>query len=185
MADMGWLGLRVPEDAGGSGLGMAEYVALAEALGAGLVPEPFAPGIMAATLLPRPAVLDGSQIVLPAWQEAPDSLTPGSGTVLAGGKVTGTKLFVSMAGGAHAFLVAAPQGLALVDAHATGVTIELAATQDGGSYGTIHFQDAPAEPVAGDPADAIEEATLAPAAARRGIMKRCFALTWASMGTGK
>ncbi len=185
LADMGWLGLRVSEEMGGSGLGMAEYCALAEALGGGLVPEPFISGIMAVSLLPRPAMLDGSQIVLPAWQEAADTLQPGGETVLAGGRVSGTKLFVPMAAGADAFLVATQQGLALVDASAPGVTVELAATQDGGSYGTICFKDAPAEAVPGDPADAIEEATLATAASLLGIMENCFALTLDYMRTRK
>src|SRR5690242_8032933 len=40
MAEMGWLMLRLPEAAGGLGLGMAEYCALTQELGAGLVPEP-------------------------------------------------------------------------------------------------------------------------------------------------
>ena len=38
MAEMGWLGLLVPEAAGGAGLGMLEACALAEALAEGLVP---------------------------------------------------------------------------------------------------------------------------------------------------
>ena len=156
MAEMGWLGLRVPEADGGSGLGMAELCALAETLGGGLAPEPFVPGVMAATLLPRPAVLDGTQIVLPAWQEAPDTLEIGPGTAIAGDRVTGAKLFVPMAAGADAFLVCTPGGLALVDAHAPGVTIDLAATQDGGSFGTIRFENAPAEALPGDPAAVIE-----------------------------
>jgi alkylation response protein AidB-like acyl-CoA dehydrogenase len=185
MADMGWLGLRVPEAEGGSGLGMAELCALAEKLGGGLTPEPFVQGVMAATLLPRPAVLDGSQIVLPAWQEAPDTLTPGRETLLAGGTITGQKLFVPMAAGADAFLVCTASGMALVDAHAPGVTIESAATQDGGSFGTISFDNAAAEPVPGDPADVIEEATLATAATLLGVMESCFALTLDYLRTRK
>lgn len=185
MADMGWLGLRVAEADGGSGLGMAEFCALAETLGGGLSPEPFVPGVMAASLLPRPEILDGTQIVLPAWQEQPDTLGCGHATTLADGRVTGTKLFVPVASGADAFLVCTAQGMALVDAHATGVTIDLAATQDGGSFGTIRFDNAPAEPVPGDPADAIEEATLASAATLLGIMERCFALTLDFMRTRK
>ena len=40
MADLGWLGLRLPETAGGMGLGMAATCTLACELGAALVPEP-------------------------------------------------------------------------------------------------------------------------------------------------
>ena len=99
--------------------------------------------------------------------------------------MSGTKLFVPMAGGADAFLVCTPDGLALVDARASGVSVALAATQDGGSYGTVHFDNAAAEPVPGDPADAIEEATLATAASLLGLMEQCFALTLDYMRTRK
>ena len=77
MCDMGWLGLRVAEDNGGSGLGVRELCGLAEELGAGLVPEPLIPAAMAAALLPPDhlaEVLSGDRIVLPAWQEQPNSL---------------------------------------------------------------------------------------------------------------
>jgi len=40
MCEMGWLGLRVAEERGGVGLGLSAYCALAEELGAALVPEP-------------------------------------------------------------------------------------------------------------------------------------------------
>ena len=177
MGEMGWIGLRVPEAEGGSGLGMAELCALAEALGAGLAPEPIVPGVLAACLLPRAEVLAGERIVLPAWQERADTLDVGCGTTLAAGRVSGTKLFVPMAGGADAFLVFAQGGLALVEARAPGVAVGLAATQDGGTFGTVRFDGAPAEPVPGDPALPIEEATLATAAMLLGLMEGCFALT--------
>ena len=89
---MGWLGLPLPEDAGGSGLGMREFCGLAEELGAGLVPEPLIPAAMAAVLLPPDhlaPVLAGERIVLPAWQEKPNSLALAGNTVLREGGWTG------------------------------------------------------------------------------------------------
>src|ERR1700740_1627509 len=77
MCQMGWLGLLLPEDAGGSGLGMREFCALMEELGASLMPEPLIGASMAARLLPEahlPEVLAGDRIVLAAWQEQPHSL---------------------------------------------------------------------------------------------------------------
>jgi len=120
MCQMGWLGLMIPEDAGGSGLGMREFCALTEELGASLMPEPLIGAAMAARLLPQSHlsdVLGGERVVLPAWQEQPHSLEPAAGgTHAANGKVTGKKVFVSMAAGADAFLVTTPEGLALVNA---------------------------------------------------------------------
>ena len=40
MAEMGWIGLRLPEEQGGVGMGLRESLALQEELGRGLVPEP-------------------------------------------------------------------------------------------------------------------------------------------------
>ena len=81
---MGWIGLRVPEAAGGAGLGMGEFCALAEEMGAGLVPEPLITGAMAARLLGDavpPALLDGTKIIIPAWQERADTVDPAAETV--------------------------------------------------------------------------------------------------------
>src|SRR5258708_51026 len=90
MCQMGWLGLMIPEDAGGSGLGMREFCALTEELGASLVPEPLIGAAMAARLLPQAHLSDlltGDRIVLPAWQEQPHSLeTAGGGTKAGNGK---------------------------------------------------------------------------------------------------
>jgi alkylation response protein AidB-like acyl-CoA dehydrogenase len=51
MGEMGWIGLRVPEAQGGAGLGLGEACALAEELGAALVPEPLIPAMLSASLL--------------------------------------------------------------------------------------------------------------------------------------
>jgi alkylation response protein AidB-like acyl-CoA dehydrogenase len=69
MCGMGWLGLMIPEDAGGSGLRLRAFRRLAEELGASLVPEPLIGAAMAAGLLPEAhlaEVLGGKWIVLPA-----------------------------------------------------------------------------------------------------------------------
>ncbi len=181
MCQMGWLGLMIPEHAGGSGLGVSEFCALAEELGASLVPEPLIGAAMAALLLPADqldAVLSGDRIVLPAWQEAPHSLdVSAGGTTLAHGKVTGKKLFVGMAAGADAFLVTTTHGLALVERGAPGLHLDLTQTQDGGNSGTLVLDGAPAEAIAGDAATALETAIMATSAYLLGVMDRVFGIT--------
>jgi alkylation response protein AidB-like acyl-CoA dehydrogenase len=181
MCQMGWLGLMIPEDAGGSGLGLREFCALTEELGASLLPEPLVTAAMAARLLPDSHlsdVLTGDRIVLPAWQEQPHSLdTAGSGSTVAKGKVTGKKLFVHMAAGADAFIVTTTTGLALVDRSAPGVHLDLTQTQDGGNFGTLTLNDTPAEILPGDAADALEAAALATSAYLLGCMDRVFTIT--------
>jgi alkylation response protein AidB-like acyl-CoA dehydrogenase len=180
MAAMGWPGLRLPEDAGGSGLGMAAFCALAEELGAALVPEPLIPLAMAARLLPAGhlgALLAGDRIVIPAWQERANSLDAAGATRLRDGRLTGRKVFVPMAAGADAFLVTVPGGLALVARDAPGLDLAIDQTQDGGNFGTITLTDAPAEPLTGDATEALDEAALATASYLLGVMDRAFAIT--------
>ncbi|MCW3473081.1 acyl-CoA dehydrogenase family protein [Limobrevibacterium gyesilva] len=180
MCDMGWAGLRVPEAAGGSGLGMQEYCALAEELGAGLVPEPLIPCAMSARLLAGDALaglLSGERVIIPAWQECANTLDAQGDTTVAGGRASGRKMFVPMAAGADAFLVSGRDGLALVDRAAPGLRLTIERTQDGGNFGTLSLADAHCTPVAGDMAAAIEEAALATAAYLLGVMDRAFAIT--------
>ena len=181
MCEMGWLGLLVPEDQGGSGLGVHEFCALTEELGAALIPEPLIPAAMAARLLPSdmlPDVMSGERIVLPAWQEKPLSIDlAAGGTTYANGRVSGKKMFVPMAAGADAFLVTVPNGLALVERGAVGVHLACQTTQDGGNAGTLTLDNTPAAFIAGDPSEAFETAVMATSAYLLGAMDRVFGIT--------
>jgi alkylation response protein AidB-like acyl-CoA dehydrogenase len=180
MCEMGWLGLRLPEENGGAGLGMLEFCALVEELGKMLAPEPLVHAAAVAGLLPpqwQSPVLTGVQIVLPAWQEQLGAPAEMPATSMSDGRVTGQKAFVPMAAGADAFLVTTREGLALVKSKAPGVHLTLDRTQDGGHWGTLTLENAPAESVPGDHTDAREEAVLAIAAYLLGVMDRAFAIT--------
>ncbi len=191
MCGMGWPGLRVPEADGGAGFGMAELCAVAEELGQALAPEPFVAAALAARLLSGAALaaqLSGERLVLPAWQERPGALGPGTETAWHGDRLTGRKTFIPMAAGADAFLVLVGDGAALVPADASGVTLTTDATQDGGHYGTLTLDGARAERLTlppGAAAQALEEATLATAAMLLGLTERAFALTLDYLRTRK
>ena len=94
MCDMGWAALRVPEAQGGSGLGVAEYCALAEELGRGLVPEPLIGAVTAASVLSGSALggtalgeaMSGASVILPAWQERANTIDCAGDTRVAGGR---------------------------------------------------------------------------------------------------
>lgn len=180
MCEMGWPGLRVSEAAGGAGLGVQEFCALAEELGAGLTPEPLIEAAMAARLLTGEHLartLSGETIILPAWQERVNSLELTGVTTIADGRLSGCKQFIRAAAGADAFLVTLPDGLALVRRDAPGVTLKLEQTQDGGHFGTLVFDRSPAERITGDAQTALEETTLATAAYLLGVMDRAFEMT--------
>ena len=50
MADMGWLGVLIPEELGGLGLDLRAAAIIAEQLGRALYPEPYGASAVAATL---------------------------------------------------------------------------------------------------------------------------------------
>ena len=50
-AELGWLGLHLPEDVGGSGYGIDELVIVVEELGRSVAPGPFVPTVIASAVL--------------------------------------------------------------------------------------------------------------------------------------
>lgn len=188
MAALGWLALRLPEDQDGLGMGMAEFCAIAEELGAGLVPEPVIAAAAIVPLLPQhlhAAVLAGDLLVLPAWQEQPGNFAPGNGTRFEGGVLQGRKILVAFANAADAFLVTTDRGLALVQRDAAGVSIDLQQSQDGGQFGTVTFAGAPAEAIPGALNGVLEEIMLAHSAYLFGASERAFAMALDYLGIRK
>jgi len=196
MGSLGWLGLRVAEAAGGAGLGVAELAALAEEMGHGLAPEPFAAvAAVSAPLVPEPEVIAGRRVLLPAWAERPHALDAGGATVVAGDAsalhVTGTKIAVPLALGGDGFLVVAREGeglsVVLVERAAPGVALEAEPTVDGGHLATLALDHAPCLRVAEDAgprvARLLDEAAVATAAELVGLMDRALAITLDFLGT--
>jgi alkylation response protein AidB-like acyl-CoA dehydrogenase len=110
--------------------------------------------------------------------------------VIRDGRVTGKKLFAGMAAGADGFLVTSGlvtsgSGLALVERSAPGVHLALTQSQDGGNFGTLTLDNAPAEVFAGDAAEALGTATLATSAYLLGVMDRVFGMTLEYLKTRK
>lgn len=171
MAQAGELGLflmRVSEENGGLGLGMRETCELARVLGGGLLPEPVLPAIMAGALLqdamPEEA-MTGAQVLTWAWQDKPGTLD---------WQGTGTKHAVQGAAGADLFAVLSGAGVALLPREA--VTVETAATLDGGQCAAITYEAAEATPCPSAQA-VIEDASLAHSAYLLGLSERAFEIT--------
>jgi alkylation response protein AidB-like acyl-CoA dehydrogenase len=53
LADLGWFGIHLPEDVGGSGAGLAELAIVLEELGRAVAPGPFLPTVLAAEVIRR------------------------------------------------------------------------------------------------------------------------------------
>lgn len=158
MAQAGWTGLLLPEEMGGSGLGLQEQSVLSEALGRALIAEPVATNaVMASSLLASApgsaerdrlgeAIVGGSAVIVPAWQEptgragdrASFAEAQGEGYVL-----TARKAYVEQASSATDFLVLADleDGAAIlsVPASTPGISVEEAASVDGARIAVVRF----------------------------------------------
>jgi alkylation response protein AidB-like acyl-CoA dehydrogenase len=144
LAAMGLTGLMIPEEHGGSAMGLLDATIVYEEMGRSLVPSPhFVSSVVSAGVLQAggsadqqaewlPRIAAGDAILTPAWLE-PDNSTGPSGVQLAAVSdgddivLTGAKRHVAFASSADRFIVLAREhtgvGLFLVDPTADGVTL--------------------------------------------------------------
>jgi alkylation response protein AidB-like acyl-CoA dehydrogenase len=124
--DLGWNGLAVAEEHGGSGFGLAELAVVLEAQGRELAPGPFLPSVAAAVIIDRcapdslraqllPGLADGSTVGAVALS---GNVTIGSDLL-----ITGESPAVLGAPDADVLVIAAGEYVVVVDAGAEGVTI--------------------------------------------------------------
>ena len=176
MTEMGWLTLRLPEEAGGLDLGMKEYCALTQELGAALVPEPLIGAALAYRM--TNADLSGQGICIGAWQDKANDLG-WRGLRIDGGCITGSKHFIPNATDADSFAVATADGVAIIAKDAPGVRVTAEWTQDGCGIGALEMANV--TPLAVHPADtvddALDEAALATASYLFGLSERVFGMT--------
>ena len=166
--EMGFTGLLVPEEFGGSGLGCVEAGIIAEEIGHTLLPSPFlASAVLAASVLARagskaqrseylPKIADGSAIGSLAIDEGgkhrPHTITLKATRSGNGFKLKGAKAFVVDGHVADILVVAARTAgddndakgitLFLVDPKAKGIEIERTIMLDAHNAARITFNDA-------------------------------------------
>ena len=170
IADLGILGVQVPEAQGGLGMGAIESMVVMEELGRGLVLEPFAAVALVATSLleagraPSAAlwlqgIAEGKERVVLAHEErrsryrlahVETTATQANGSW----QLSGTKIVVPIGGQAGAFIVSARTGgavgeadgvaLFLVSKGGPGVEVKPYPTQDGASAADLVLTDAAA-----------------------------------------
>ncbi len=126
LAGLGWLGLHLPEDVGGSGYGLEELTIVVEQLGAGLVPGPFVPTVIASAVLAAVACDEHRAAALPAYADGTCTAAIGFGAsiTLTGVSASGT-VSVALGGGlADELMVAVGEDVVLVRLDAPGVAAD-------------------------------------------------------------
>jgi alkylation response protein AidB-like acyl-CoA dehydrogenase len=204
IADNGWLGILVPEQAGGAQLGPSELALVMQQAGRALAPEPIAQVALAALMISESddadvgdallkALISGEAVTVPALQEPTGNVDLGDPDMTAerrGGewRLTGRKGFVLYAGACDGFLVSArdQDGLVIVHVPRTvpGLDIRLTPTVEGRRYGELTFRDVPSSQVIarGNVAAAILQrhyglALIAASAEMLGVMEGAIAMT--------
>lgn len=213
MAGLGWLGILVPEQYTGLGLGLAEAAIVAEGVGRALLPEPFtasavlAAGVLAGSDNERlkqhllPQAVAGTLIPVLAWQEHAGTLDAGDiatrAEPFAGGfRLNGSKRFIAGAAGADGYLVSAKtaNGIELfwLGRDTAGAVLTLEPLADGRHFGVLTLTDAtvPGEhkaagAVAARPAleQALDHAAVIAAAELCGVIARVLDMSLEYMRT--
>jgi alkylation response protein AidB-like acyl-CoA dehydrogenase len=175
-ADLGWLGLHVPESLGGSGFGLEEVVVVAEELGRALAPGAFIPTLVASAVLTTAGTSELQQRLLPGLADGSTTgaVALGGAVVARDGSLTGAAGTVLGAGLADVILVAVGDDVAVVDAHADGVTIETPPNLDPTRRaGRVTFDEAAAEVLPGARRALVDLARTIIAAEAVGVAREC------------
>jgi alkylation response protein AidB-like acyl-CoA dehydrogenase len=158
MAQMGWAGVIIPEEHGGSDFGFLSAGLVVEELGKTLTASPLVMNTVAASAIVLggsdeqkarwlPRLASGEAIATLAVDEGPSHDPAKIETSVSDGKLSGTKAFVHEAHGADLFVVAAKDGLYLVE-KGDGVALTTRKLTDQRSHADVTFDGAAAEKLA-------------------------------------
>jgi alkylation response protein AidB-like acyl-CoA dehydrogenase len=188
LAEMGLAGIVIPEEYGGTAFGYLSLGLVLEQLGRTLTASPLAATASAATAI----VLGGSDPLKRAWlpkiasgevvaalavDEGPHHDLAKIRTNVSNGMLTGTKQFVAEGDSAGVFIVAATDGLYLVDGSASGVTRSLRKMADSRSHAQIVFNGVVAEKLTVATQAIVDRATAAVTAEMLGLAVQAFETT--------
>jgi alkylation response protein AidB-like acyl-CoA dehydrogenase len=158
MAEMGWTGILVPEEYGGTGLGYVTLGVVLEETGRTLTASPLvSTALTAATALLLggseaqktewlPRIAEGSVVAALAVDEGPHHHP--EKIAMAGGTLSGTKSFVAEGGAAELIIVATRDGLFLVRGDAKGLTRHKLHSVDSRGFANLTFENVEAEAMA-------------------------------------
>lgn len=194
MADMGWAGVIIPEAHGGSDFGWLSAGLVIEELGKTVTASPLVASTLAAAAIILggndaqkakwlPQLANGSIIGTLAIDEGPHHNPRHITTSVTDGKLTGTKAFVHEAHDATLFVVAASDGLYLVEAADAAVAVSTRHLADMRSHAQISFTGAAAEKLADGGDDllnqVLDRARILTACEMLGMAQQVFDVTLA------
>jgi len=181
VAELGWLGLHLPEDVGGSGFGFAELVVVIEQMGRALMPGPFVPTVTASAALAMGATQDQRTRLLPGLANGTvtAAIALDGDVTVSGATASGFVRTAVGAGVANLLLVPTGDDVAIVtlrhaaaDEPAGGVTVEVPLNLDPSRpSGRVTLDGAAAEVFVGGRQALLDAARLLFAAEAVGICR--------------
>jgi 3-oxochol-4-en-24-oyl-CoA dehydrogenase len=131
LSGLGWLGLHVAEEHGGSGYGLEELVVVVEAMGRAVAPGPFVPTVIVSAVLAAVSDDEVAGRLLPGLVDGSltGAVSLGGSVSIEGGTASGDAGVVLGGGLARVLLVATGDDVALVEV-GDGVSVEVPANLD-------------------------------------------------------
>jgi alkylation response protein AidB-like acyl-CoA dehydrogenase len=133
MAELGWLGIHLPEEYGGSGAGLLELVVVLDELGRQVAPGPFLPTVLASAVIARCGSAQQKQRFLPGLADGSTTAALGldtAGLALADGTLRGNAGTVLGGSAADLLLLVVGDDVVLVPADSAGLSLTRAADLD-------------------------------------------------------
>ncbi|WP_204079378.1 acyl-CoA dehydrogenase [Mycobacterium riyadhense] len=127
LVELGWLGLHIDEEHGGSGYGLPELVVVIEELGRAIAPGPFVPTVIASAVIAKEATAEQKARLLPGLIDGTVTagVGLGGGVQLNDGVADGEAGVVLGAGLAELLLVAAGDDVLVLERGRDGVSVEV------------------------------------------------------------
>jgi alkylation response protein AidB-like acyl-CoA dehydrogenase len=127
LVELGWLGLHIDEEHGGSGYGLPELVVVIEELGRAVAPGPFVPTVIASAVIAKDGTADQKSRLLPGLIDG--TVTAGIGldgqVRVSDGRADGDAGIVLGAGLAELLVIAAGDDVLLLERDRDGVSVEV------------------------------------------------------------
>lgn len=132
LVELGWLGLHIDEEHGGSGYGLPELVVVIEELGRAVAPGPFVPTVIASAVIAAEGTADQKTRLLPGLIDGSVAAGIGLGGEVSvnDGVANGDAGIVFGAGLADLLLIAAGNDVLLLERDRDGLWVDVPANLD-------------------------------------------------------
>jgi alkylation response protein AidB-like acyl-CoA dehydrogenase len=172
MAQLGWLGLHIPEEYGGSGFGLPEMAVVVEQMGRAACPGPFVPTVITSAVIAAAGSDELKKNLLPGLVDGSQSagVALAADVVASGGKLTGAAAAVLGATTAELILVPIGDDVAVVDLSQGGATVDAPRNLDPSRRAArVKMSDAPFELLPGGRRHLVDLARVLLAAEATGV----------------